>query len=152
MIYAYSLLLAPDGSPHWPLARAAIEDQGLGMIKVLFNALVAAISFRVSPISLGVHGIRGFLMQMGLDPNRIPNSALRELAQDAYKTTLFESRLRKRPHLVCFTERLEGQAAQIVAGFQPRRAWDPAQDVHVKFQALDVLRRHGMRLPIDGMS
>jgi hypothetical protein len=89
-------------------------------------------------------------MQMGLDPNRLPNSALRELAEDAYKFSQFESKLRKVPHLTCFTEQLEGQAAQILAGFQSRNASDPSQQFSAKFQALEILRRHGLRLPIDG--
>jgi len=113
------------------------------------HALWVPIAFRFAPVSLGFHSLRGLVRQLGVDPNRIPNSALRELAADAYKTSQSDARLRDQSHFVCFGEWLEGYAAQIVAGFQPYQEFDPSHKLKRRYQALEILRRHGMRLPID---
>jgi hypothetical protein len=118
------------------------------MVRTLFNALVATIGFKVTPQAFSFHCVRGTLRQRGFDTNRIPTAALQELAADAYKLSGALSRVNQRSHLVCLSDVVDGVVAQVLSGFfNPDHT--PADDVVRNFHSLQILRRHGVKLPID---
>lgn len=103
-------------------------------------------AWKLDPIGVGHRGLRGFLMQRGVDVLGLPLPASRALAEETLTEVRAQSRFLGRSslaELAAYTEALEVVADQVYALLFKHDRSAP----HIREEVRRCLERHGVSLP-----